>query len=81
VFSVLVAGGVFKGGHVVGASDERGEAVKERPVYPMDLIGSIYELLGINGDAKLPNPQGLDLHVLPTLADGVKSGGPLKEIM
>jgi len=81
VFSVLVAGGGFKGGHVVGASDERGEEVKERPVYPVDLIGSMYELLGIDGDAKLPNPQGLDLRVLPTLADGVKSGGRLKEIM
>jgi hypothetical protein len=81
VFSVLVAGGGFKGGHVVGASDEHCEEVKERPVYPVDLIGSIYELLGIDGDAKLPNPQGLDLRVLPTLADGVKSGGRLKEIM
>jgi hypothetical protein len=78
---VLVAGGGFKGGHVVGASDEHGEEVKERPVYPVDLIGSMYELLGIDGDAKLPNPQGLDLRVLPTLADGVRSGGRLKEIM
>ena len=81
VFSVLVAGGGFKGGHVVGASDARGEEVKERPVYPVDLIGSMYELLGIDGNAKLPNPEGLDLHVLPTVADGVKSGGLLKEIM
>jgi hypothetical protein len=81
VFSALVAGGGFKGGHVVGASDAKGEEVKERPVYPVDLIGSMYELLGINGDAKLPNPEGLDLRVLPTVADGVKSGGLLKEIM
>jgi uncharacterized protein (DUF1501 family) len=81
VFSVLVAGGGFKGGHVVGASDEHGEEVKERPVYPVDLIGSMYELLGIDGNAKLPNPEGLDLRVLPTAADGVKSGGRLKEIM
>jgi len=81
VFSVLVAGGGFKGGRVVGASDERGEEVKERPVYPVDLIGSMYELLGIDGNAKLPNPEGLDLRVLPTAADGVKSGGLLKEIM
>ena len=81
VFSTVVAGGGFKGGRVVGASDERGEAVKERPVYPVDLIASIYELLGIDGDAKLPNPQGLDLRVLPTAAEGVKSGGRLKEIV
>ena len=59
VFSAVVAGGGFKGGHVVGASDAKGEAVKERPVYPCDLIGSMYELLGIDPDAKLPHPQGL----------------------
>ena len=46
VFSAVVAGGGFKGGHVVGASDAKGEEVKERPVYPVDLIGSMYELLG-----------------------------------
>jgi hypothetical protein len=36
--------GGFKGGEVVGASDARGETVKDRPVYPCDLIGSIYKL-------------------------------------
>jgi hypothetical protein len=77
----VLAGGGFKGGRVIGASDARGEEVQERPVYPVDLIGSMYELLGIDGDAKLPNPQGLDLRVLPTAADGVKTGGRLKEIM
>jgi hypothetical protein len=81
VFSAVVAGGGFKGGRVVGASDERGEEVKERPVYPCDLIGSIYELLGIDPDGKLPNPEGLDIHVTPTAADGVPMGGRLKEIM
>ena len=52
VFSAVVAGGGFKGGHVVGVSDAKGEEVKERPVYPVDLIGSMYELLGIDGNCK-----------------------------
>jgi len=78
-FSAVVAGGGFKGGHVVGASDERGEEVKERPVYPVDLIGSMYELLGIDG--KLPHPDGLDVRVTPAASEGVKMGGRLKEIM
>ncbi|MBU0717231.1 MAG: DUF1501 domain-containing protein, partial [Planctomycetes bacterium] len=47
-FSTVVAGGGFKGGQVVGASDAKGEYVAERPVYPQDLIGSMYELLGID---------------------------------
>ena len=81
VFSHVVAGGGFKGGRVVGASDAKGEAVKERPVYPCDLIGSIYALLGIDGQARLPHPQGLDVRVMPTAAEGIASGGLLKEIM
>ena len=35
VFSRVVAGGGFKGGQVVGASDAKGEEVKDRPVYPV----------------------------------------------
>lgn len=78
VFSVLVAGGGFRGGHVVGASDARGEAVKERPVYPVDLIRSMYELLGIDPQARLPHPQGLDVRVA---GDYTREGGRLSEIM
>ena len=71
----------WNGGRVVGASDDKGEQVKDRPVYPCDLIGSIYELLGIDPDGKLPNPQGIDARVTPTAAEGVTSAGRLKEIM
>ncbi len=81
VFSAVVTGGGFKGGRVVGASDETGEQVKDRPVYPCDLIASMYELLGIDGNAKLPHPQGQDVRVTPTAAENVKTGGRLKEIM
>jgi hypothetical protein len=81
VFSALVAGGGFKGGHVVGESDAKAESVKDRPVYPVDLIASMYELLGIDPDGKLPHPQGTDVRVMPTADDGTKMGGRLKEIM
>jgi hypothetical protein len=81
VFSAMVAGGGFKGGHVVGASDARGEEVRERPVSPSDVIASLYELLGLDPDAKLPHPQGLDVRATPSAADGMTSGGRLREIM
>jgi hypothetical protein len=82
VFSVIVAGGGFKGGQVVGKSDATGSEVAERPVYPVDLLGSIYQLAGIDVSGKLPHPLGLDTRILPEV-DGtkVKSGGLLKEIM
>ena len=81
VFSAMVAGGGFKGGQVIGSSDAKGEEVKDRPVYPVDLIGSIYAQMGIDPATKLPNPEGLPLSVMPVAADGIKSAGLLKEIM
>jgi hypothetical protein len=81
VFSAVVAGGGFKGGHVVGSSDAKGEEVKDRPVYPGDLIGSIYEQLGIDPEANLPHPMGQQARVTPTAAEGIPTGGRLKEIM
>lgn len=81
VFSAVVAGGGFKGGRVVGSSNATGEEVKDRPVYPCDLLGSMYELLGIDPDGPLPHPQGWPAQVTPTAEDGVKMGGRLKEIM
>lgn len=81
VFSVLVAGGGFQGGHVVGSSDDRGEQVHERPVYPADLLGSMYLLAGIDTNAKLPHPLGLDARVLDVEKEKQKSAGMLEEIM
>lgn len=81
-FSAMVAGGGFKGGRVVGASDARGEEVAQRPVTPQDLLGSLYQRLGINPDGPLPNPLGLDIPVMPAASkDGEKGGGRLTEIM
>ncbi len=80
-FTVLVAGGGFKGGHLVGKSDAKGEEPADRPVYPVDLLGSVYALAGIDPTAKLPHPLGMEAYVLPSASEGVKSTGILKEIM
>jgi uncharacterized protein (DUF1501 family) len=81
VFSALVAGGGFKGGCVVGESDEVGAYVKSRPVYPCDLIGSVYKLMGIDPSATLRHPQGFDVPLLPSKAEYAQQGGLLTEIM
>ena len=81
VFTVLVAGGGFQGGRVVGASDEKGEKVKERPVYPADLLGTFYLLAGIDAKAKLPHPLGFDAFVLDAKNEGMRSTGMLEEIL
>lgn len=81
VFSALLAGGGFKGGQVIGASDAKAEEVKDRPVYPADMIGSIYGQLGIPADATLPHPLGTLTHVVPDKSEGVPMGGLLKELL
>jgi uncharacterized protein DUF1501 len=81
VFSAVVAGGGFKGGRVVGASDARGEQVKDRPVYPADLIGTMYELLGIDPEATVQHPNGTAIRITPSAEEGMKSGGRLKDII
>jgi uncharacterized protein (DUF1501 family) len=86
VFSAVVAGGGFAGGHVIGSSDARGEEVKDRAVYPMDLISSIYTQLGIDLHASLPHPLGESVFVVPgSDASGkeekVRTAGMLREIM
>ena len=80
-FTSLIAGGGFKGGQVVGESDAKAMEVKDRPVYPVDLLGSIYQLAGIDHTASLPHPMGLEAHVLPEVGGKIKSGGLLEEIM
>jgi hypothetical protein len=81
VFSALVAGGGFKGGYVVGSSDARGEEVNDRPVYPMDLLASIYTLMGIDLHASLPHPLGTPAFVSPAENEKIRMAGLLKEIM
>jgi hypothetical protein len=46
-YSALVAGGGFRGGQVVGASDDRGEYPASRLVKPSDLCLSMLEAAGI----------------------------------
>ena len=75
-FSTLVAGGGFKGGCVVGKSDETAGVPVERPVSPQDFIGSIYELCGIDPEGLLPNNVGKKLPILPPST----GEGRLKEI-
>ena len=75
-FSALVAGGGFKGGCVVGKSDDTASVPVERPVAPQDFLGSIYELCGIDPDGPLPNSKGKKLTILPPQS----KDGRLKEI-
>ena len=77
----VVAGGGFRGGVVLGASDAKGEQVRDRPLYPWDLVASVYKLMGIDPHERLPHPQGCVAYVTPLATGAVRSGGLLTEIM
>ncbi len=67
VMSVLVAGGGFPAGQVIGASNARGEIPKERPIRPQDLLVTLYHQLGIAPETSFANLSG---RPVPIGADG-----------
>jgi uncharacterized protein (DUF1501 family) len=80
-FSALVAGGGFRGGQVLGATDPKGEDVTDNPVHPSELIAGMYQLIGIDPEARLPHPEGRDVRAIPSTADGVVDLKKLAQIM
>jgi uncharacterized protein (DUF1501 family) len=80
-FSYLVAGGGFKGGKVLGATDKTGEKITERPVYPCDLIGTVYYLMGIDPKGTLPYLSDEHLPILPSLGKQGQSNGLVYELI
>jgi hypothetical protein len=80
-FSYLVAGGGFVPGKVIGKTDKTGENIVERKVYPCDLIGTIYLLMGIDPMGTLPHKLEGNLPILPSLGKEKQSNGLLYELI
>jgi hypothetical protein len=57
-YSVFLAGGGVRGGHVHGKSGKRGEDPSEDPVTPHDIVATLYSLLGIPPETELPDNLG-----------------------
>jgi hypothetical protein len=66
--SMIFAGAGIRGGHVLGATDDKGEYVTERPVRPAEVAATIYQALGVNYEADLPTPSGRPVRILPDTA-------------
>jgi hypothetical protein len=47
-YSMWLAGGGVRGGHIVGTTDPVGYAAVERPIHPNDLHATILDALGVN---------------------------------
>ncbi|MBI3862795.1 MAG: DUF1501 domain-containing protein [Planctomycetia bacterium] len=72
-FSVLLAGGGMQGGRVVGTSEKWGGGVRERPVAPLDLLATLYRVLGIPLDVHYEDSSGRPVSI-------VGSGKPIEEL-
>jgi len=62
-YSVLLAGGGVRGGHVYGKSGRDGSDPSEDPVTPHDVVATLYSLLGIPPETELPNQLGQPIRV------------------
>ena len=57
-YSLMLAGGGIRGGHVFGASDRIGGRPSRNPVTPADVVATIYQCLGVPKDLEIRD--GLD---------------------
>ena len=71
-FSLLLAGGGVKGGHVYGASDEMGMNAVEKKVHVHDLHATILHLLGLDHEKLTFRYAGRDFRLTDVYGDVVK---------
>jgi len=73
-YTVWMAGGGVRGGQIIGATDELGYTVTERPVSPVDLHATILHALGLDSRQLI-----FDHHGLKETPLGVIGNGPVLE--
>jgi uncharacterized protein (DUF1501 family) len=62
--SALVAGGGWRTGQAIGATNAKAEYPAERPLTPQDLLATVYQHLGIDPHATLPDFTGRPTPIL-----------------
>ena len=73
-FNVALAGGGVRGGQVIGATNDAGTEVTDRPVTPKDLYQTIYTALGIDPDHENDSLIGRPIKL-------VDEGSPVTEVL
>lgn len=64
VASVLLAGGSYRMGQVIGATDSKGSSVTQAPYAPQNVLAMVYRHLGIDPSMTFPDFSGRPRHVL-----------------
>ncbi len=74
VMSMALAGGGFRHGQVIGATEKDGGTIRERPVTPGDLAATIYQHMGVPLDGSYPDTTGRPRAI-------VEHGQPIGELL
>ncbi len=74
VMSMALAGGGFRHGQVIGATEKDGGTIKERPVTPGDLAATIYHHMGVPLGATYLDTTGRPRYI-------VENGRPIAELL
>jgi len=72
--SILLAGGGFQVGQVIGASTKNGEVPTDRPIGPTDVLATVYQHLGIDPRQHTVTTAGQPIPLLP-------DGKPIAELI
>ena len=73
--TLALAGGGLRMGQVVGDSNARAEVPRTTPIYPKDLMATIFHVLGINLQQQFVDPTGRPTYLMP---DGAR---PIAELV
>ena len=72
--SLVMSGGGFQHGRVIGSTDSRGGAIASQPVRPQDLAATTFRHLGIDLTSHWTNNQGRPIPIV------VEGGKPLQDL-
>ncbi len=78
-WSLLVGGAGIRGGQIIGARDDRGAYVAERPISTGDLYATIFRALGTDWTKTYMSPIGRPIYLANGFDD--KMGQPIKELL
>jgi len=63
--TMALAGGGLKMGQVVGESSAKAEVPRGTPIYPRDVMATVFHALGIDQQTQLTDPSGRPTYLLP----------------
>ena len=72
--TLALAGGGLKMGQVVGESAEKADVPKTTPITPLDLVATVYHVLGIDRRIQFTNTSGRPTYM-------VEGGRPIEELV